>query len=124
MNEVESFIYKYEGQEKEIMLTLYNLMSDFPGVTSRLTFNLPFFYRKSWICYLYPVKKGGIELVFTRGNELSDEGGLLNARGRKLVKGVIFKTTADIPAESLLQVINEALLLDENVPYQSPGRKK
>jgi hypothetical protein len=66
------------------------------------------------------VKKGGIEFVFTRGRELSNVQGILQSRGRKEVAGILLHTVEDIPLESLYEVIQEAILLDETVPYKSP----
>jgi hypothetical protein len=127
MNEVEEFIYSYEGEIQEVMKYLHNLMMDQPGISCKLSYKIPFYYRNSWICYIYPQKKGGIEFAFTRGDELSNEQGILDARGRKQVAGILFHSMDDIPMESLLEVIQEAILLDESVPYKSPffpNRKK
>jgi hypothetical protein len=127
MNEVEEYIYGFEGDTLEVMKYLHNLMMDQPGIRSKISFKTPFYYRNSWICYIYPQKKGGIEFAFTRGQELSNEQGILDARGRKEVAGLYLKSIDDIPSESLLEVIQEAILLDETVPYKSPffpNRKK
>jgi hypothetical protein len=127
MNDVEEFIYSYEGDTLEIMKFLHDLMMDQPGIYCKISFKIPFYYRNSWICYIYPQKKGGIEFVFTRGHELSNEQGILDARGRKEVAGILLKTMDDIPQESLFEVIQEAILLDESIPYKSPffpNRKK
>lgn len=127
MNEVEKFIYGFEGDTLEVMKYLHDLMMDQPGIYCKLSFKIPFYYRNSWICYIYPQKKGGIEFVFTRGDELSNEQGILDARGRKQVAGIRLKTMDDIPQESLFEVIQEAIILDESVPYKSPffpNRKK
>jgi len=117
MHPVESFIYKFEGQQKEIMLYFYNVLSGQPGVIAKIAFGIPFFNRKTWICYLNPKKNGGIELAFTRGNELSNHSGLLKAGNRKLVRGVVFNTLKDIPFDEINEIMQEALLLDEKVPY-------
>jgi hypothetical protein len=120
MNEVEAYIYGFAGDTLEVMKYLHDLMMDQPGIRCKLSFKIPLYYRNSWICYIYPQKKGGIEFVFTRGKELSNEQGILHARGRKEVAGIYLKSLDDIPSESLLEVIQEAILLDETVPYKSP----
>jgi hypothetical protein len=106
------------------MLHLHNLMMSFPEVTSKISYQIPFYYRKSWICYLNPVKGGGVELGFTRGQELSNEQGILEAKGRKQVAGIIFYSLKDIPERALLEVINEAIILDESVPYNVRKSRK
>ena len=120
MNEVEEFIYGFEGDTLEVMKYLHSLMMDQPGIRCKLSYKIPFYYRNSWICYIFPQKKGGIEFAFPRGRELSNEQGILDTRGRKEVAGIILKTLDDIPEESLIEVIQEAIILDESVPYQSP----
>jgi hypothetical protein len=127
MNEVEEYINGFEGDRLEVMRYLHDLMMDQPGISCKISFKIPFYYRNSWICYIYPQKKGGIEFVFTRGHELSNDQGLLDAKGRKEVAGIMLKKLNDIPQQGLLEVIQEAILLDESVPYKSPyfpNRKK
>lgn len=120
MTSVESFILDTEGEQQAILQYLNDLMQSTPEVISKIRYKVPFYYRKSWICYLNPTKKPvGIEMAFLRGNELSNEQGLLDHRGRKQVAGVIFTKVEDIPTETLLEVIQEALYLDETVPYAS-----
>lgn len=121
MSEVEGFILEKEGEQQTILQLLHDLLMSTPEVTSKIRYKIPFYYRKSWICYLNPTKKPlGVELVFTRGIELSNQQGLLESKGRKQVAGVTFTKVADVPVETLLEVIQEALYLDETVPYQHP----
>jgi len=105
MELIFQFIDRYSGDQQAVLQYLHNLLISFPDIEPKLKYKIPFYYRKSWICYLNPIKKKGIELCFTRGNELSNTQGLLAARDRK---------------QELLQ---EAFLLDETVPYQSKRKK-
>jgi hypothetical protein len=124
MNDVEEYIGGFEGDDHRIMVYLHRMMMDQPGIHCRIAFKIPVYYRNSWICYINPLKKGGIEFVFTRGRELSNEQGILMARGRKEVRGIIFHTAEDIPWDKLHEVVQEAILLDETVPYSSPYFKR
>ena len=117
MNKVEDYILNFEGEQKEIMLFFHSLLTEEFNLTPRFQYNLPFYYRKSWICYLFPTKKGLIELAFTRGRELSNTQGLLKSRGRKMVSSIEFKELNDIPVKEIREVIHEAIILDETVPY-------
>jgi hypothetical protein len=119
MTTIEDFIYQYDGDQKAIMLYFHKLLVEEFDLTPKLTYNLPFYYRKSWICYLFPTKKGAIELAFTRGNELSNEQGLLKTKGRKQVSSIDFNSIKDIPEDMVRMVLHEAILLDENIPYAS-----
>ena len=123
MEPIFQFIDRYSGDQQAVLQYLHNLLISFPDIEPKLKYKIPFYYRKSWICYLNPIKKKGIELCFTRGNELSNAQGLLMARDRKQIRGVIFETIESIPEESLLELLQEAFLLDETVPYQSKRKK-
>ncbi|GJM31841.1 MAG: hypothetical protein DHS20C18_08420 [Saprospiraceae bacterium] len=122
MDAVEAYITELAQPQRGIMHHLHELITSYPEVTAKIRYKIPFYYCRSWICYLNPVKDRGVELAFTRGNELSNEQGLLNARGRKQVSGVIFHQLKEIPDVVVHEVLLEALLLDEEVPYRV-GRK-
>ncbi|MCZ4409674.1 hypothetical protein O3Q51_12700 [Cryomorphaceae bacterium 1068] len=93
-----------------------------PAIEVKRRWNLPFYYRKSWICYFNILKNGNMEWAFTRGNELSNEDNWLEARGRKQIFSVNFATVDDIDMQLAKVTLQEALLLDEHVPY-SAGKK-
>ncbi len=117
MNTVEDYIFDYEGPEREVLEYFHELMTSFPGITAKIRFKVPFYYQKTWVCYLNPVKPDKIALCFLRGYELSNDQGLLETKGRKQVSSVEFASVGEIPKEAILEIINEALLLDEMVPY-------
>ncbi|MEK6477283.1 DUF1801 domain-containing protein [Catalinimonas sp. 4WD22] len=123
MDDVSMFIQEKQGQQKLILQHFHQLMISNPGVIAKLRYKIPFYYRKSWICYLNPVKNEGIELVFLRANELSNEQGLLESRGRKQVKGIVFYHISEIPEQAIHEIIQEALLLDKSVAYASKRKK-
>ncbi len=119
MSGVEEFIFQYEGNQREILRYFHNLLAGELGLVDRIRYKIPFYYNNSWICYLNPFKNGGIELAFTRGNELSNIQGLLEARDRKQISGMVFKKLAEIPYKATNEIIQEAILLDETIPYKS-----
>ena len=119
---VLDYIDEQQGNVREVMTYLHQLITLSPELVPRIAYKIPFYYRKRWVCYLSPTRDGRVELAFTRGVELSNEQGLLEARGRKQVMSVTFGSVADIPAETVLEVLQEALLLDETVPY-SPKKR-
>ena len=123
MNDIEAYLSDLDSPQQEMMDYLHQLITSYPEVTAKIRYKIPFYYRRSWICYLNPTKDKGVELAFTRGNELSNEQGLLDARGRKQVSGVVFYQLKDIPEAVLYEVLQEAFLLDEEAPY-SVRRKR
>lgn len=103
MSAVENFILDLEDSQKFLMMELHEIILSHTGVTAHLKWNIPVYETSKYICYLNPMKnKPGIELCFTKGFELDDSSGLLEARNRKMVKGVI------------IQEISDRLLLDIN----------
>ena len=94
------------------------------NLTSKIRFKIPFYYGRSWICYLNPIKTGGVTLAFIRGNELSNSHGILESKNRKQVMSIDFDGVEDIPSESIMEIIHEAILLDETIPYASKNKKK
>ena len=123
MTAVEDYIYTLEGRQRELMLYLHGHLVNALNLEDKLRYNIPFYFRKSWICYLNPIKKEGIEIAFLRGKELSNEQGILDSKGRKQVSGIVFTKPSEIPLRALTKILQEAILLDDLVPYGSKRKK-
>ncbi len=123
MNDVEDFIDHYEGSQKEIMHFIHNRLTSELGLIDKIRYKIPFYYGRTWICFLNPTKKGNIEIAFVRGNELSNHQNLLESKGRKQVYSMEVSDLSEIPLQLLDEVIQEAILLDETVPYSSRRKK-
>ncbi|MEM6630016.1 MAG: DUF1801 domain-containing protein [Bacteroidota bacterium] len=123
MSPVEHYIYEQEGIQRDILLFLHQHLLTYPPLTPKIRYKIPFYYGKTWVCYLNPIKKEQIELVFVRGNELSNDQRILESRGRKQVKGLICSSVDSIPLEALIETITEALILDKDVPYSLKSKK-
>jgi len=101
MTQVEDFIYQFEGSQRDVLFYFHNLLIEELNLVDKIRFKIPFYYRKSWICYLNPLKGDKIELAFTRGNELSNSQGLLVSKERKQIRGIEFENLAGIPFQAL-----------------------
>lgn len=126
MTEVEAFIAGHDGEQRKILNHLHVLLAHELGLMPTIRYKIPFYDYKSWICYLNPTKDGAVEFAFVRGNELSNEQGLVHSKGRKQVMSMDIATLDGIPEDSLKEVVHEALMLDETVPHaskRSMGRK-
>ncbi len=123
MSQATNIISDWSPEQKEVALFLHDWFTEELGLTDRITFDNPCYYGKSWICYLRPSPKNKVELAFLRGNELSNEQGLLESKGRKQLMSVEFARAREIPMKTLREILNEAILLDESVPYQSKRKK-
>jgi len=120
---IEDFIYSKENKQRELLLYLHNLLTESFGLQPKIRYKIPFYYNRSWICYLNPIKNDEIELAFTRGNELSNVQGILESKGRSQVLGMEFYSVHEIPENEIMEVVQEAIILDENVPYASKRKK-
>ncbi len=124
MQAVWDFIENREDDGQKAILThLHELLMSHPNMVTKLRYKIPFYYQKSWICYLNPLKNGAVELVFLRASELSNERGALQFNGRKQVAGLSYYSPKDIDENLFLEILGEAILLDETVPYASKRAK-
>ena len=122
MSDPEVYIQLLPPPQRRIMEVLYEELMLQPGVTCKMRFKIPFFYRNSWICYMNPLRKGGVEFVFLKGQQLADPAGLLDAKDRKMVSGITIENAQKIPHEALMELVQEALLLDELDKRQRKSR--
>lgn len=119
MSDAEFFISRFEEKQQDIMIYFHDILKKQYHLSEKIRYNLPFYYGKSWICYLNP-KKIGVELAFIRGNELTNESQqYLDARGRKQVFSIIYQDRVEIPESTIEKVIEEAIALDQAIPYAS-----
>lgn len=122
MSAVEVYIAEQEPTQKQIMNILHDLIMRYDRMSAKIRFRIPFYYQKSWVCYLNPVKNNGVELCFVRANELSNENGHLNFKDRKQVAGITYYSHKNIDENIINEVLSEALILDDHVKYTN--RKK
>ena len=114
------FIDDLNETQQEIVLHLDQLFMDYPEVTRKIRFKVPFYFYKSWLCYLNPLKKNGqIELCFLAGHKMSDMHGLLDSKGRKMVSGISINTIKDIDPELIMDYFYQAIVLDEESKKKS-----
>lgn len=123
MSEAEDFIFQFEGNQREVMLYFHNLLTTNLNLIEKIRYKIPFYYGRSWICYLNP-KDDGIEFAFVRGNELSNHQQILDNKGRKQVYSIEFEKVSEIPIKLMNEIIQEAILLDETKPYESKRKSK
>jgi hypothetical protein len=123
MTDVDFYIEEQEGAQREILQYIHQLFLSFPEVTSKIRYRIPFYDRRSWVCYTNPLKNGAVELVFIKGKMLSNAQGLLQAKERKMVAGIELKSLETIPEEALFEIIQEAFLLDDEFAEQKKKKR-
>lgn len=112
-----------DSKDKSIKPLLSHLrkiiMLSHPHIREQISWNIPFFYCFDHLCYLSIIKKTkGVEVCFVKGFHLSNESGLLDAKDRKLIKGVTFISLSDYKEkeEAFLEILQEAVLFNETNP--------
>ena len=112
MNPVEGFIIDLPEHQREILWKLHELILSFPEIRSRVKYKIPFYEVNKSVCYLNPVGKAGVELVFTRGFEIKDKAKVLKANGRTRVIGILFEQVSAIDERVLQDLIQKAIELE------------
>ena len=113
MNSIEDYILDLKGQQKIIINLLHHHLMRTTDLRVNIRYGIPMYRRKSWVCYLNPIKKDGVEFCFGRGHSLSNEQGILDMKGRKLVAGISLYDVTNFSMQALDEIIQEALILDD-----------
>lgn len=123
MSLLKDYMDRLSGQQKEITFFLHDWLTMNFDLEAKYRFKIPFYYQNSWICYLNPIKKDGIEFNFVRARELSLHSGILDFKKRVMVAGISLYDTTKIPLLPLTEVVEEAILLDQTTPYTFKKKK-
>lgn len=81
--------------------------------------NTLFFMCLDYVCYFGKIHKTkGVEIGFVKGFLLSNEQGLLEAKGRKLIRGITVRNLQEFKEieDSFLEIVQEAILINETRP--------
>jgi hypothetical protein len=126
---IEEMLEVLPPEEKKLVEQLRAVVfACIPDATERLSYNVPFYYRHTRICFIWPgsVPWGGIRegvmLGFCKGSRLTDAG-YLEKGSRKTVFTKTFYTTKEIDREAISQLLYEAVLVDE-VDNRAKRQKK
>ena len=100
-----------------------------PDAKERLAYNVPFYYRHSRICYIWPGSvpwgkvKEGVVLGFCKGNLLSDAS-YLDKGERKNIYTKTFYGLKDIDRDTITQLLYEAVIIDEEEKRRKAAKVK
>ena len=126
---VRDFFAYLPPEELEMVECLRTIvLESIPDCKEKLAYNVPFYYRHSRICFIWPGSvpwgkpKPGVEVGFCKGHLLSDSS-YLHAGGRKEVYIKTFQSVKEVNADQLRTLLYEAELIDEEL-YQSKSGKK
>ena len=118
--DIDDYIESKDTSLKSLLSHLRKvIMLSHANIREQISWNLPFFYCFDHLCYLSITKKTkGVEVCFVKGFHLNNESGLLDAKDRKLIKGITFTSLKDYEEkeEAFLEILQEAVLFNEMNP--------
>ena len=107
-------------KERDITLALRNLILNIiPHAREKLAYNVPFYYGKSRICFIWPgsvpwsTTKEGVMLGLCKGHLIEDPFELMEKGNRKEVTMKTFYDLQDIPGKELRFLLSEAARIDK-----------
>jgi len=118
---IEQFIAGKPNPQRRLLLALHKLLLTYTGIRAKMRYKIPFYDGNYWICYVNPLKNGGVELVFTRAKELLEVAELIHFKDRKLMAGIEIYKLDQQTVEAIDRVMQQALVVDATAP---PKQKK
>ena len=119
---IEELLAYLPDEERELVQVLRSLVhSCLPDGREALTYHVPFYYRHSRICYIWPASvpwgglHQGVNFGFCKGVQLTDEIGYLDKENKKEIATRRFTQISDIDADLLKAYLYEAIELDEQM---------
>jgi len=106
--------------EKELEIVLFLrkiILESIFDCKEKLAYNVPFYYRHSRICYIWPASvpwgkvEKGVAIGFCKGHSLSDE----TFKSENFISKLTFNSIQEIDVPLLKQLIYDAVLLDEQL---------
>lgn len=115
MNPAEDYILNQPEPYKGILLQVQLLIeTTVPEVELRFKYKIPFYYLGGKpFCYLnVPPKKTYVDVGFWSSAHLSVHVDKMITKGRKVIKSLRYHTLADLDAEVLIAVLQEARMVN------------
>ena len=114
VNEVEEYLLRLEERERDIMIFLHDLFTDRYQLDPKIKYGIPFYFGNKWVCYLNPLKTGGVDLTFLRGVKMQGFDDVLEQRGRKMVKSLPIFDLESLDIKLIEELLSMALEIDKS----------
>lgn len=129
-NTIDDFLEFLPSSELKIVEVLRNLIfSSIPDCREKLAYNVPFYYKKKNICFIWPssikwgnMKERGVRMGFSYGYLIQDDISFLDKGERKQVYWKDFYRPEDIDIDLLKYYLFEAARID-NLNKSAAKRK-
>lgn len=123
---VDMYIWQQEEGVRSVLDYLHQLIVHLaPEARAAIKWNLPYYTLNQGLLYLHVKARAGgtVEICFTRGQKFIFGKELLSFKNRKLVGGYTVNSLASVDEEALVQLIAEAIRLDQEHSTTSPWKK-
>lgn len=117
--DVHDFITNLPKEERIIVSRLRDLLFDIdPRFREKLSYGVPYFSRNRRVCFIWPASaplgpiNAKVSFGFCYANLFSNVQGILLKEGRKQVYVARFSSINEIDEKPLLEIIQEALIVD------------
>ena len=128
--DVNDFIVNLPKEERVIVKKLRDLLIETePRFREKLSYGVPYFSRNRRVCFIWPAsaplgpKNAKVLFGFCYANLLSNVQGILLKEGRKQVYIARFSSLNEIDEKLLLEIIQEALIVDDLHPQRKKHKK-
>lgn len=115
---MDDFLEYLPEEEKEIVFFLRKIVLEcMPDSKEKLAYNVPFYYRHSKICYIWPASipwgkvSSGVGIGFCKSASLLDE----TFETATFSAKSLFSSIKEIDVTALKAQIREAILIDEQI---------
>ncbi|MBK9247641.1 MAG: DUF1801 domain-containing protein [Ignavibacteria bacterium] len=112
----DCYAYVQPGELEIMNLFRQVILETIPHCTEKLSYNVPYFYGNSRICYLWPasvpwgnVAMNGVQFGFCDGNQLVDKFSYLDKGNRKQVYYKQYSSVENVSPDDIT-IIHELLL--------------
>lgn len=119
-----SVISKYTENQQKIFEFYNEMFLSYDNIKYKTRYKIPFYYGKTWVCYMAPRKDIGIELCFLRPMDMKLSIDKLDYTDRKLVAGVTITEIDKSQINMIKEIFEEAIYVDETIKYTPKNYRK
>lgn len=113
---IDQFLDFLPEEEYELTCYLMDLIQTvLPDVRMKLSYNVPYFYGKTRICFVWPASIGwsgfkgnGVKLGFCQGSQILNSEGYLEDKDLKQIRSKIYQSIYEVPEELIKDFLFEA----------------
>lgn len=126
---VEEFFFDIPKENREICERLRAIILSAADFEEKLHYGVPYYFRHRPVTCIWPPgvwggARRGVFIGFCRGNLLSNEQGIIEMGNRKRFGLIRFYNVKEIKEEPLLEIIHEAIMVDDEVAREKMDRIK